>query len=186
MDVRGVSLLELLVALLIAAVLLQLAVPAWSTFLGNQRAVAAINTLIAGVQLARTSAVVQGVTVTFCPRNGAACGTRSDWSRGGWIFADANRNARIDEGEVVYGGLPALDGGATLQWRAFRNRSYLQFRPNGLTDWQNGTFLYCPADGDTRFARAIILNAAGRVRRAPDRDRDGIAEDAQGRPLVCQ
>ncbi|MCB1684709.1 MAG: GspH/FimT family pseudopilin [Pseudomonadales bacterium] len=186
MDVRGVSLIELLVALLIAAVLLQLALPAWSTFQGNRRAVAAINTLIASVQLARTSAVVQGVTVTFCPRSGAACGSRADWTQGGLIFADANRNARIDEGEVVYGGLPPLDGGATLQWRAFRNRSYLQFRPSGLTDWQNGSFLYCPADGDARFARAIILNVAGRVRRAPDRNQDGIAEDAQGRPLVCQ
>ena len=101
MDMRGLSLIELLIALLIAAVMMRLAVPAWSNFIGNQRAAAAINTLIASVQLARTSAVVQGVTVTFCPRNGAACGSRSDWTRGGLIFADPNRNARLDEGEVV-------------------------------------------------------------------------------------
>ena len=118
-------------------------------------------------------------------RSGDACGRRSDWHQGGWIFADANSNARIDEGERVYGALPPLRKGSSLRWRSFRNRGYLRFRANGLTDWQNGHFQYCPPGGDPRHARQVILNAQGRARLAPDTDGDGIAEDADGRPLAC-
>ena len=58
-------------------------------------------------------------------------------------------------------------------------------RPSGLTDWQNGNFLYCPQGGDPRFARQIVINAQARVRHARDSDGDGIVEDARGRPVTC-
>jgi hypothetical protein len=57
--------------------------------------------------------------------------------------------------------------------------------PRGYTHWQNGSFLYCPADNDVTHARMAIVNAQGRTRRAEDRDHDGVIEDAAGRPVVC-
>lgn len=194
MQSRGFTLIEGLIVLVIAGVLLRLALPAMTDFVARQRAVAAINSIIGSVQLARTNAIIQSRTVTFCPRATPptpgfelrpGCGGHADWTLGGWIFGDGNRNARIDTEEPIYGALPTMPAGATLRFRAFRNRPYLQFRPSGLTDWQNGNFLYCPPNNDARFARSIILNAQGRVRLAPDTDGDGIAEDASGRPLRC-
>jgi len=78
-----------------------------------------------------------------------------------------------------------LPDGARVYWRSFRNRSYLQINATGLTNWQNGHLLYCPANGDVHFARAVIINAQGRVRNAADSNGDGIVEDANGDPLVC-
>lgn len=182
---RGISLVEILITLVIAGVLLRIALPAFGDFIAGQRAVAAINGVIGSVQLARSRAVTGRTTVIFCPRREAICGSRSDWSNGGWIFADQNRNAELDENEPVIGSLPPMPAGATLTWRAFRNRAYLRFLPTGLTDWQNGHFLYCPANADARFARVLILNAQGRVRVTRDTDGDGIAEDAGGSPLEC-
>ena len=98
------------------------------------------------------------------------------------VFLDHDRDRRIDEGEFVWvSGCPPMEEGERIQWRSFRNRSYLLIHGSGLTDWQSGNFQYCPADGDARFARQIILNAQGRARRAIDTDGDGIRENAAGR-----
>lgn len=182
---HGYTLTELLVALAIASVLYGVALPFMHDFPAGQRAVASGNAIIGAVQLARSSAIIYRVPVTLCPNDSGQCGTRRHWSEGGLIFSDPNRNAKLDDGEVLHGHLPSLRKGEKLYWRSFRNRSYLRFLPTGLTPWQNGHFQYCPADGDPRFSRQIVLNAQGRVRRSRDKDGDGIVEDVQGRPLRC-
>jgi type IV fimbrial biogenesis protein FimT len=85
----------------------------------------------------------------------------------------------------VLRGIPALPAGSTVFWRSFRNRPYLVFQPTGLTDWQNGHFLFCPASGNARDARQVVLNPQGRLRQMTDRDGDGIVEDTSGRPVRC-
>ena len=183
---RGVTLIELLITLAVAAVLLQMALPGAHDLLQSHRAAAASNAVIGAVQLARASAITYRTAVTLCPRDGQACGRRAHWRNGGLIFLDANRNAQLDSGEAMLGAMAAVEAGATLAWRSFRNRGYLRFEPSGYTAWQNGHFQYCPASGDARHARQIILNAQGRTRSARDRDGDGIREDADGKPLRCR
>ncbi len=154
-------------------------------FIAAQRATAAVNAIVGAVNLARASAIVHGITVTFCPREGAACGKRKHWSQGGLIYADRNRNGKREQGEALFGVMPALEDRASLYWRAFRNRSYLQFSAKGYTEWQNGTFQYCPASREARHSRAVIINAQGRAALARDSDGDGIVEYANGDPLSC-
>ena len=157
-------------------------------FIAAQRATAAANAIVGAVNLARASAIVHGITVTFCPREsqqGARCGKRKHWAQGGLIYADRNRNGKREPDEALFGVMPALEDRASLYWRAFRNRSYLQFSARGYTQWQNGTFQYCPASREARHSRAVIINAQGRVALAHDSDGDGIAEYANGDPLSC-
>jgi type IV fimbrial biogenesis protein FimT len=182
---RAFTTIELLICLALSALLLRLAVPGFVDLLAGQRAVAASNAIIGVIALARSTAMRHQSVVVLCPDNENRCGRQRHWSTGALIFADANGNRQYDPEETLLGTLPAFDRGASVIWRSFRNRSYLVFNPSGLTDWQNGHFQYCPANGDVRFARQIILNAAGRTRVAPDRDGDGIREDARGRPLNC-
>ena len=113
------------------------------------------------------------------------CGRRNTWHNGALVFLDRNANGRFDGSDVLLRRIPRLGEGERFYWRSFRNRSYLMIRPSGLTDWQNGNLLYCPASGDPRFARQIVINAQGRVRHARDSDGDGIVEDAQGRAVDC-
>ncbi len=154
-------------------------------FIAAHRATAAANAIVGAVNLARASAIVHGITVTFCPRNGDQCGRKKHWPQGGLIYADRNNNGRWDSQEALFGAMPALEDRATLYWRAFRNRSYLQFSAKGYTAWQNGTFQYCPASKEARHSRAVIINAQGRVVLARDSDGDGIIEYANGDPLSC-
>jgi type IV fimbrial biogenesis protein FimT len=183
----GFSLIELLVALAVAGVLLGLAWPAMRDFTAANRSAAALNQMTGGTQWARHAAITLRTTVMMCPGSAAArqCGGRDTWHEGTLIVADPNRNGRIDAGEEILRVMPPFEGGGRAYWRSFRNRSYLQFNATGLTHWQNGTLLYCPGDNAARHARAVIINAAGRARKAPDRNHDGIAEDASGKPLQC-
>jgi len=187
--VRGLTLVELLAALAVAAVLLGMALPAMRHLVDQQRAAAAINQVAGAVNFARASAIEGRRTVSLCPSPArepdAYCAGRDEWPIGMLVFSDGNGNGRRDAGEATLRRLPALPPGATLRWRSFRNRSYLQFLPSGLTPWQNGHFLLCLRDDDPRLARMLVVNAAGRLRHARDRDGDGVREDAQGRPLDC-
>lgn len=182
---RGYSLVELMVALAVAGLLLGIAVPEFRDLIAAQQATARINAVAGAIQTARHLAIAQNAVAVMCPGQGPACAGRDQWHLGTLIFADRDGDRRVDEGELVAARLPKLDDGERLVWRSFRNRTFLQFRGTGLTDWQNGNFQYCPANGDPRLARQLILNAQGRVRQALDQDGDGIREDARGRPLTC-
>ena len=183
----GITILEMLIALAIVGVMTGFALPAFR-ILQQNRSAAALNQLLGALQSARHSAITLRYRGDAVPERPSirACGARDSWHDGMLMFADRNgeRNRR-DANEQVLRWLPGFEGGGRIYWRSFRNRSYLQIRPSGMTDWQNGNLLYCPADRDPHHAREVILNAQARPRTAPDTNRDGIAEDADGQPLRC-
>lgn len=191
MDTRpsGLSLLELIVTLLVAAMLLHLATPGFTTLYRREQATAALNHLIGAVNFARASAITQNRGVVLCPSDSrlerGGCARRDAWHLGALVFADGNRNGELDAGEAVLRRVPGWQDAARVRWRSFRNRSYLRFTGRGVTDWQNGSFTWCPANGAAEEAVQVVLNAAGRARTARDRDGDGIAEDSRGNPLQC-
>lgn len=182
--VHGLTLLELLVALSIAAVLVTLAVPGLSEMVQHKRGDLVIRRLNQAIELARISAVSYGEVVTLCRSgDGQECG--GTWEQGLLVFRDPDADRRLvdDQQPVAYLDLGGSRG--RIFWRAFGSRQYLQFTPLGFTRNQNGNFTYCPDAGDLRQARQLIVNRAGRTRRALDTDGDGIAEDSRGRPLRC-
>ena len=81
-------------------------------------------------------------------------------------FTDRNGNRILDTEDEMVAELPGF-AHATIRWRAFRNRSYLRFTTQGLTDSHNGNFLFCNSDPKPQLARQITLNYAGRLYRAP-------------------
>ncbi len=181
----GVSLIEMLVVIGIVVLLTRFAIFDAGDWIKRQNADATMLALRSAINTARHAAVTLNHRVVVCPAAGEQCGRRDRWADGMLIFADLNRNRRRDADEPRVAALPGFDHGS-VSWRSFRNRSYLVFTPRGLTDWQNGHFRYCPANGDLRWARQLVLNAAGRMYGSRDSDQDGIHEDAQGAPLVCR
>ena len=207
----GLTLVELLTTLAVAGILVAAASGGAAHLIGQHRASAAVNQMLGAVRFARHAAVAHRSSVTLCPADGAQslqpgsargnpsqenssargnpsqerCGRRNTWHNGALVFLDRNANGRFDGSDVLLRRMPRLGEGERFYWRSFRNRSYLMIRPSGLTDWQNGNLLYCPASGDPRFARQIVINAQARVRHARDSDGDGIVEDVKGRAVDC-
>ncbi len=186
MKTTGYSIVEMLTAMAVATVLFSFAIPAFSEFLARQRSIAAVNQMIGAVIFARHAAVTQRATMALCPARGAICAPRNEWHLGAMVFKDNNADGKRGPGEPIVTQLPPLRTGERVLWRSFRNKSYLQFRSTGMTSWQNGSFQYCPADGDPRYSKMIIINAQGRATKSRDANNDGIDEDASGKPLRCE
>lgn len=100
--VRGLTLIELMVAIAVAAVLLSLAAPSFKQALGRSRLSSTASELTAAVQLARAEAIRSNRRVTLCRSDdGSACSSSSStWS--GWIlFVDTDSNGTRGNTEPV-------------------------------------------------------------------------------------
>jgi type IV fimbrial biogenesis protein FimT len=181
----GFTLLEGLVTLTVAIIFSLLAIPEFADLLARQRATAAINQMLGAIHMTRHAAISQRRLTVLCASEERACLGRNEWHRGAMVFADLNGDGKRAQAEPVITQLPPLHTGARVSWRSFQNKPYIRFRPNGATDWQNGSFTYCPGNGDLSLAKRITLNVQGRVAKSTDRNQDGIDEDGRGRPLRC-
>ena len=173
--------------LLISAILLGFAATRFAPLVSKYQNRSEADQFITLLALARHTAILKGLHVTVCPAHASRrdrCGRRNQWHMGTLAFEDINANRRLDGRDVVLRTLPPLQH-SKVTWRAFRNRSYLLFTPRGMTDWQNGHFLFCPNDDNPGNARQIVLNYAGRTYFSQDSDGDGVHEGVNGKALKC-
>jgi type IV fimbrial biogenesis protein FimT len=110
----GFTVIELMVTLSVAVVLVTMAVPAFNTFVQNNRITVQANDLVTAINLSRDEALKRRTTVTVCSSaDGASCG--GDWHDGWIIFTDADADSTVDVGtDQVLRAWGALAGGATI------------------------------------------------------------------------
>ncbi len=110
----GFTVIELMVTVAVAVVLLTMAVPAFHTFVQNNRITAQTNDLVTAINLSRDEALKRRATVTVCSSaDGSSCA--GNWHDGWIVFTDANANSTVDAGtDQVLRVWGALDGGATI------------------------------------------------------------------------
>jgi type IV fimbrial biogenesis protein FimT len=180
----GLTLIELMVTIAIAAILLTIAVPNLQSLFINNRLVTTSNNFVASLNTARSEAIRRGVTVSL-KKNSATSG---DWGSAGWtMFVDSDADGTLDGGETTLKIEGALPSPLTLY--ANNNYSnYIRFVSTGQVKFnQSGTFVICydgvlQQGGDTR-SRAIVVSSGGRARVAQDSDGDGIP-NKDGNPPV--
>jgi type IV fimbrial biogenesis protein FimT len=194
---RGFTLIELLVTVAVLIVLLLVGVPEYRRMTENNRQVAAINTIIGDLNLARTEAVKQGRAVTLCgSTDGATCNT-ANWESGWIVFLDLDREGDVDGTDILISRNTGLPAGLTLRTvefdtlGTFAAGSIIQYLPNGQlrdVDGDNdadGTFQLCEQTGDETLARVANVTNLGRVAIGKDTDSDKIREDVEGADITC-
>jgi len=181
----GFTMIELLLAVVILAILLASAGPAFSRYLAETRARAAMSHMQTLFAYARFEAVHTGRRTTLCALDTSGRCSR-DWNAGHAVsvFHDRNENRRLDNSETVRRSVQWPIRQSRLSWRASLAATHLTFDSFGST-WQNGTLIYCPRSGDARLARALVISQTGRSYLTRDRNGDGIREDRHGVNLVC-
>ena len=168
---RGVTLIELLVALSVLSILLAVGVPSFSQFTENTRLNSYANTMFSHMMLARSEAIKRNTRVAICKSlDGSACASSGDWGQGWAVFVDLDNNASIGSGEQVIATASALP----TDFSFFGNcniSDYISYDGQGMTKltsggFQVGTFTLCPPDSAAVAGngREIKLNLAGRVR----------------------
>jgi len=98
---RGFTILEFIVALALLAVAVGLAVPSLRQFSANNQLVSANNSIVTGLNLARSTAITTGEDITICPSvNGTTC-TEDSWNDGWIVFNDANGDGNAATAEIL-------------------------------------------------------------------------------------
>jgi type IV fimbrial biogenesis protein FimT len=154
---RGFTLLDLLITLTVAAILLSLSVPSFSTAIQNNRMTTQVNELNTALSLARSEAVKRNNNITICQSStGTSC--TGNWKDGWIVFADGNDNGAIDDGEEILLVHEALPGDTSIDFSANR----VTYTGAGLaTNGASSTFTVCDARG-TDHAKALVIGPTGR------------------------
>ena len=139
---RGFSMIELVITIAIAAILLTLAIPSFTSFLNSNRVSGQANELLATFQTARLESIRRGARVVVCGSSNAnaatpSCSGTAAW--GGWIsFVDTDRDGVFDTGETL---LQAnLLSGVTAT-ASSNIGALVTFRSDGLARSSTGTLL---------------------------------------------
>ena len=92
-DHTGFTMVELMIAIAILAILTTLAMPSLQQFMARNELVGTSNALITGINLARTEAVTRSTAVGICPStDGAGCNDGA-WESGFLVFVDDDNNS---------------------------------------------------------------------------------------------
>lgn len=100
--VQGMTMIELMIAMLVLAILVAIAIPSFREFLNNNRTVAATNDLVTALNLARSEALRRATTTIVCASaDKATCSGALDWTRGWIVFVDTDGNGAVGGNELL-------------------------------------------------------------------------------------
>lgn len=157
---RGLTLIELLVAVAVLATLLGIGVPAFDTFVQNNRMDSVTNRVIASLNYARSEASSRASVITL-ERKG---GTANDWSQGWEIYTDANPggNSTRVGGDTLLRDIGAMGNAVTVNSNGVGN-PWISYRANGmLNEGGNAVTIAICDDRGAASGRDITVNLAGR------------------------
>ncbi|WP_299976788.1 GspH/FimT family pseudopilin [uncultured Pseudoteredinibacter sp.] len=163
-NLQGFSLIDTMLGIATLAIISALALPNMRSFYHKNNAEHSVRQLISALQATRAAAVHKRKIVSLCPTSNAqTCSKR--WDDQLMIFVDLDKSGKRTKNEEIIYVRSGLQSGAHIEWRAFRNpKYYIQYRPDGSTNYHNGTFAYCPPIDPEINHRQIRINRAGRPR----------------------
>jgi type IV fimbrial biogenesis protein FimT len=165
----GFTLLELMIAITVLAILLGLAIPSFTGVIRQNRVATQSNELVAALALSRSEAVKRGTPVSVCAANAAqsACSGSNDWSLGWIVFSDATGTAGTIDGAadtiVLRSAAPSLQNVTVSNV----DTAFVRYTARGAIELPVGTaqtqFTVVPASCSGTEARAIAVLRTGRV-----------------------
>ena len=156
--VKGFGLIEVIVVTLIVMLMSLIAIPSFSSLTEQIRARSNIQVIQQTIQLGRNMAISYGARVTVCPLVENVCS--EDWSLGLSVFIDQGEKNQLDANDQLLQQTSPFNENDYIRY----NRPAIRFQPDGLASGTNGTLTYCPGKVDSEYAKAVIVNQAGRVR----------------------
>ncbi|WP_133406055.1 GspH/FimT family pseudopilin [Parashewanella tropica] len=156
---HGVTLVELVITIAIAAILLTIGVPSLTNLYEGTRADSNIERIQNTFHFARNQAISLGRRVKVCPSVDDTC--TSNWIQGAIVFTDDNGNLKKDGDEVILNRIPAFNDSDHIK----SPHSSYTFSATGFLASRAGSLTYCPSKKDHEASQQIRVNFNGRIRR---------------------
>lgn len=166
--VRGLTLIEVILVLLVMGVLLVVALPSLSAAINNNRLSSLTNHMLADLAMARSESIRLGGRVALCAStNGTQCNSHL-WHQGRILFIDDDQNGAVDAGERIMRQTHQAPGGWVIRGNTPVSR-YVSYNSMGQTRlisgaFQAGTITICPVSATAVEATQIVINSVGRAR----------------------
>lgn len=157
---KGFTLIELMVALVIAAIIVLIATPSMSTLMARSRAQDQITALYQDLSYARQMAATYQASVTLCHLgNDKICD--GQWHKGLSIFLDVDSDGELEAGDELLKQGDAINNKDYLVFN--RTTDEIRFNTEGMV-FETGTFTYCPLHKDSEHRRSLTLSSTGQAR----------------------
>jgi type IV fimbrial biogenesis protein FimT len=157
---KGFTLVELMVALVVALVFLSLAIPSMGWFVNNNRVAGLANDFTKSVTVARSESLKRGVPVSICSSTDqATCAGSTDWSTGWIVFTDNSGTAgTLDDTDALIYIQDALRGSVSFSTTV----NSVQYNATGsLATASNITFSLTPQNCNSDQRRDITIRPQG-------------------------
>jgi type IV fimbrial biogenesis protein FimT len=160
--VRGFSLIELMVVLIVVAVLVAVAAPSYSVVVLRTKLKSYANSMVASVYLARSEAIKRNAPVRLCISNadGDDCQGGGSWEEG-WIVMDPNDTV-IRHEQALSAGIVLFEA-SSIHTMSFQPTGVgMKFLPSGNTPVM--TICQQTPPSSIKEEREITVAATGRPR----------------------
>lgn len=171
---RGFTQVELMVSLAIAAIILTIGIPSFTTMIRNNQMTANVNEFLTTLNYVRTEAIKRGRPVSLCTSTDSTSCTNSNWNAGYVSFVDTNKNGMLDAGEERIRAKDTLGNVLTISSAVFTRA--ITFTASATLEGTSGLFTFCD-DRGAAFAKAILVNLTGRPQTS--------SKDSNGGALTC-
>ena len=153
----GFTIIELMVALAIAAVMMMYAIPAFNDFTVQRQMSANVNAMVSALNYARSEAARLGADTTVQAID--ASDSNDEWGPGFCVTQGDPGNCVASFRVFALDGAPTFDAQGALD-----NQDSLTFNSRGLLQGTlQGTIQLCGADADEDPGRVISINTIGRA-----------------------
>ncbi len=167
---KGFTLLELMTAIAVMAVLLSVGVPSFVQIIRNNRITAQTNELVSALNVARSESIKRGIPVSVCSStNGTSCAGSATWGTGWIAFTDSGAAGQVNAGDEVLQVWPAVQGGLQLNSVVGTApvsvaRNFVQYTSTGMPSPIAATnFSLLKSGAPATSARCITVSTAGRI-----------------------
>lgn len=156
---RGLTLIELLVALAVVILMATWGVPSFQEFAARNEVAAEVMRIKTALALARNTAVMRRATIAVCASSGPpyeTC-TFDDWDQD-WVIVEGEATGGSLAGNAV---LRILEASDSVDVSFNRSDRPVRYSSRGWSQGFNGTFDVCTPKEESA---AIIINNMGRAR----------------------
>ena len=184
---KGFTLIELMIAIAMFAILIAVGVPNFRASIQNNRIITNANGLISAMMIARSEAIKRSVNVRIMSISG-----NQNWTNGWTVITDNNNDNIYSIATADCNGsndcevykTTGLGSGVTLN-SVVNNVAFFEFDPRGrlrTPPSQLDALVMCDGRGFVQEARAIIVTTTGRSAVVPATD---PAADVNGNVNSC-
>ncbi len=180
---QGFTLIELMVAIAVVAILSVIALPRMDSFLVKMRVDNEINEIQRLLLTARNMAINTGKNTTICPLSSSGSCT-TNWQNDISVFTNSDNllatNTSFAAPDELVKIKSKIKSGDKLQY----TQNSIIYTPDGRLLTASSNFKFCPKN-NADLSRGVSISLSGRSYTSSDTDNDSKDEDRSGNEIVC-